>query len=63
MPATMYAVTLGSLSSLVTRVSKKPLSNITATEIITCATGGKFCNNIFVKSLYFVLLYDILNLT
>ena len=47
MPATMYAVTLGNFNSLVMRVSKKPDNNITATEMMICATIGKFCSNIF----------------
>ena len=37
----MYAVTLGSRRSFVTRVSRKPENSISATEIMTVGTGGK----------------------
>ena len=42
MPATMYAVTFGRCRRLVMRVMAKPANNITATEIITAATGDAF---------------------
>ena len=43
MPASMYAVTSGRDSFLVTRVNRNPLVSIIATEIITEATGEYSC--------------------
>ena len=39
MPPTIYAVTLGSLSSFVIRVIRKPIASIRAMEIMVTATG------------------------
>ena len=38
-PARIYAVTFGSRASLVSRVIRKPENSISATEMITPATG------------------------
>ena len=44
MPATMYAVTLGNLSNLVSRVIKNPANKIIAIDNITAETGEFACN-------------------
>ena len=41
MPVTMYAVTLGSLSSLVTRVVRNARIIISESEMMTTATGAE----------------------
>ena len=52
MPAIIYPVTLGSLSFLVKRDITYPAMSITATDIMTCDTLEKFCNNIFFTSTF-----------
>lgn len=56
-PARIYAVTFGSRASLVSRVIRKPENSISATEMITPATGLALAISAdrFVSSPHFIL--------